>query len=87
MRHKGRCPACKRVGRLTRHHLLPRRFFGNGNHNEHIALLCKQCHREVESRIPIETRLNEWQYFAIVAKYLKEKSHDDIVRYYTQEKA
>ena len=78
-RHRGRCPACKRVGRLTRHHLLPRRFYGNGQHNEHILLLCKECHEELEVRIPLNTRLNDWQYLAIAAKYLKEKSHEEAV--------
>lgn len=72
-RHNGTCPGCNEKTVLTRHHLLPVRHFGKGKHNEHIALLCAPCHAELEVRIPTHPVLPKWQYFAILAKYLKDK--------------
>jgi hypothetical protein len=74
-RHFGKCPACQIVGPLTKHHALPQRFYGKGKHNEHIILLCAPCHQEVERRIPLQPKLPDWRYFAIVALFIKEKSH------------
>jgi len=73
-RCKGRCPACGERHILTRHHILPRRFFGNGKHNDNIVLLCRPCHNEVELRIPQYDVIATWKYFAIVAKFIKEKN-------------
>lgn len=74
-RHKGKCPGCDETLVLTRHHILPRRFFGVGKHNDHICLLCQVCHHELEARIPQQPRLPEWQYFAILAEYLRDKAN------------
>lgn len=74
-RHFGKCPACQNTTKLERHHLLPRRFYGSGNHNAHIVCLCSSCHNELELRIPLQPKLPDWRYFAIVALFIKEKSH------------
>lgn len=74
-RHSGRCPACQQRGALTKHHILPIRFYGKGSHNEHIVLLCRECHNELELRIPLQTMLPDWRYFVIVALFIKEKGH------------
>lgn len=73
-RHQGQCVGCGESKPLTRHHVLPVRFYGKGKHNEHIVLLCAPCHHEIETRIPRKQKLLVWQYFAIVAKFIKEKS-------------
>lgn len=73
-RHQGTCTACQKVARLERHHITPRRFFGNGNHNHNIVLLCSGCHRDIEALIPQEQVKPRYWYFAIVAKFIKEKN-------------
>jgi hypothetical protein len=75
-KHSGRCPGCTFQGGLTRHHILPCRIFGRGRHNEHIVLLCRDCHNEVEKLIPLTEVLQTWQYFAIVAKFIKEGNRE-----------
>ena len=48
-RHYGECPVCKKTGQLTRHHILPRRFFrGSKKH----VFVCRVCHDEIEKEIP-----------------------------------
>lgn len=73
-RHHGRCPACRQVGPLTRHHIQPVRFYGKGKHNEHIVLLCRSCHHDVEKLIPLKDKLQTWQYFAIVALFIRRRN-------------
>ena len=75
-RYSGRCPACQQVGGKTKHHILPIRHYGKGKHNEHAVMLCRTCHNELEMRIPLQPKLPDWQYFAIVALFIKEKSHE-----------
>lgn len=78
-RHHGRCPACRKIVPLSRHHVMPIRHYGKGKHNEHIVLLCRPCHNELEILIPLKERLPTWKYFAIVAKFIKEKSNAEMV--------
>ena len=39
------CPKCKIEKRMTRHHVFPRRHFGN---SREIFLLCRDCHDKLE---------------------------------------
>lgn len=80
-RHRGKCPGCGQVGPLTRHHILPVRFYGRGNHNDSIALLCAECHRDLERTIPTHPQLPEWEYYALVAKFIKENRHECATRF------
>lgn len=78
-KHHGRCPACNGVKPLSRHHIKPIRHFGKGRHNDHIVLLCRGCHDDLEVIITRRERyrageLATWEYFAIVAKFIKERS-------------
>lgn len=80
---RGRCPACRESAPLERHHILPRRFFGTGRHNDHIVCLCSACHREVEITINRRERyrggeLTVTEYFVIVAKLIKEKNYGPV---------
>jgi C4-type Zn-finger protein len=46
---KGTCPKCKQEHvRLTRHHVLPKCFFGGAGE---ILLICRECHDELEEVI------------------------------------
>ena len=74
-RHYGTCPACHEKTKLERHHICPRRFYGKGKHNDHIVLLCTDCHRDIESLIPQERKMPTCWYFGIVARFIMEKSH------------
>ena len=74
---RGFCPGCRKVTTLERHHILPRRHFGTGRHNDHIVCICTECHKEVEAHINRRERLRAGEltiteYFAIVAKHIAE---------------
>jgi hypothetical protein len=70
MRHKGRCPKCNRLWRevvYSNHHVMPIRFF----HNSFILIsLCVECHRELETRIPLKQRMPIGFYFDVVNNFL-----------------
>lgn len=64
------CPACGRYLRMTRHHIKPVRWFGNGKKNNEIFRLCRECHDELEHKyIPHELMPVEF-YHAIVQVFL-----------------
>lgn len=63
----GVCPKCCRRGKLTKHHIFPRRHFGeNGNH----LWLCLGCHRELERFIPDEL-VSIARYFLIISEFFR----------------
>lgn len=77
------CEKCGTRHRPTRHHILPKVFFGGYGG---ISDLCCGCHREIERRILQRERevagnnkitrhkLNEKEYRQILADFLNEKS-------------
>lgn len=66
MRYFGECPMCEKEKHLSRHHILPRRFFGN---NDEIVLICRSCHDEVEREIPRYQEMAEIFYYDILIKF------------------
>ena len=73
---RGICPKCGVKGNLTRHHILPKRFFhGEGD----TMLICRLCHDELENKIPFKIRLTEDEYYLILDKFLRkgEKKHEE----------
>lgn len=66
MRHFGKCPVCKKEKHLTRHHILPRRFFGN---IEEIVLVCRICHDDIEKEIPDYQKMTTEFYYDILIKF------------------
>ena len=48
MVYKGRCPICKKIKPLTRHHVYKKAVFGD---NDSIVLVCRQCHDRIEEVI------------------------------------
>lgn len=74
---RGKCPACQEVKTLERHHILPRRWYGNGRANDHVVCVCTECHQTIERTISVAEKrvrgqLQDWQYFAIVTRLIKE---------------
>ena len=65
----GLCPACLYVRELTRHHIYPRRFFGNYK-NSPILHLCRSCHDEIEKDIDQNVQLRKSDYLQIAREFL-----------------
>lgn len=55
---KGKCRKCGNTNQneLSRHHIFPRRYFGNGRDNKKFVILCRsqyggKCHNQIEQLI------------------------------------
>lgn len=62
----GTCPKCKRCSELTRHHILPSRWWGKSGP---IQLLCRSCHDMIERLIPFEQMPKKW-YLELLDNFL-----------------
>lgn len=62
------CPKCKEVKPMTRHHLYPKRFYGN---TSEIFMLCRECHYALEKLIPLDQIMPRQFYEIIVEVFLK----------------
>jgi 5-methylcytosine-specific restriction endonuclease McrA len=81
----GRCELCGRlVHELTRHHLIPRsrhknkrnkKAFARQDVYNHIALLCRPCHRNVHATIDVKELEREYNTLDALA------AHPDIKRF------
>jgi hypothetical protein len=60
---RGAHPAHKRA--KSKHHVLPRRFYGK---TDHTIELCRQCHDKLEKMIPFELQ-PIWFYEWIIIKF------------------
>ena len=78
-KHKGDrkvCPKCGKLKKLTKHHILPKRYFDNETDTLYI---CRECHNLLEELIrrmenKLKERLLKQQpqiYFKIVEEFLK----------------
>ena len=66
----GVCPKCFKIGKLTEHHIFPKRFFGNKN-NDSKLFLCWNCHHKgIEKLLPLEVKLTKEQYIEIHKAWL-----------------
>lgn len=66
------CPRCLQYLPLERHHMFPQRFFGNGEQNRSIILLCVDCHKDIELLLPYEEKLSKDEYIAIHQEFLSD---------------
>jgi len=71
----GICPKCLRLPvRLTKHHILPRRFFSqprySTNDNAPIMWLCRKCHDRADALLPQAVKLTKQEYFEIAYMFL-----------------
>jgi len=65
------CLFCDRKQkRLTLHHILPRRFYGE---NPFTVPICRDCHNFIETLIPREKVLPTIEYFYIVWAFYRYK--------------
>lgn len=67
------CPKCGEWRIMTRHHLWPRRVYGREN-NSRVVILCQECHRELERRIPFK-RIPHRFYVSIYLTFMLEGSY------------
>lgn len=67
-----KCRKCGTPGNgynvLTRHHILPRRWFGKWGGT---VILCRQCHNAIERLIPFERRDVQF-YWDVLNDFLRE---------------
>ena len=63
------CPKCLQLEFQTRHHIYPKRFFGDGP-NAPLLHLCDNCHKGIEALIPRDTQLEPEDYLQIAREYL-----------------
>jgi len=71
-RKKGKikpCSKCHTQEVLQKHHILPKRFYGD---NPFYILLCDDCHKEVEKLIPETKQLTPAKYFKIIYNFINE---------------
>lgn len=65
------CPACRRRKQQSKHHILPKRFFGN---KPYVYYICKKCHIKLEKGwIPQYSILEPIVYWEILEQFLKFK--------------
>lgn len=86
----GVCPHCLKIRGLTKHHIFPKRFFGNGNGNRSSLLLCQDCHKFIEDIIPFSIKLTKEQYLELHKFFLKGENFNKLsarVRVYCRKKA
>lgn len=71
MQRIGECPKCHCVKKLTRHHIYPKRHRRSWRkwQRKETVLICRDCHDELELRIPREQQ-PEWFYPHIVELFI-----------------
>lgn len=67
------CEKCRTRRRLTRHHVLPRRFFGSPD-DAPICVLCRPCHDELERLIPLTEMQPIPFYWITLFRFLRSRS-------------
>ena len=73
---KGECPKCHRVGKLTKHHILPKRFYFLADAG--VIYLCRSCHDQLERRIPFKPKRTPRWYYGIVRKFLGDETYEKV---------
>jgi len=72
---KGFCVVCGEPYTIdnpkTRHHILPKRFFGG---NGGLFKICRNCHNKLENKIPSKKRLQPWQYKQILLNFINKNN-------------
>lgn len=62
------CPVCEEEKEPIRHHIMPRRHFGNGNRNKGGTVkVCRKCHDKIERKIPYEKMPISFYYKTLIA--------------------
>lgn len=66
----GVCPKCFEITVLTRHHILPQRFFGKKNNSSKI-FLCRKCHDIADRLTPYKEKLDKQEYLNIHREWIR----------------
>ena len=74
MRKMMTCPKCKKYTFRTKHHILPRRWYGENNH---IIYLCRKDHDNLESLIPFK-KMSKRFYKQILIEFMR-GDHDESI--------
>ncbi len=87
----GLCPriCCLKTRWLSKHHVFPKRWFGNGNGNLATIFLCGECHDMIEKIIPEVVKFTKEQYLELHRHFLKGEDFDtlkELVRSYERKK-
>ena len=85
----GVCPRCLHIRGLSKHHMFPKRFFGNGNGNRSTLFLCLECHELIEDIIPFSVKLRKEQYLEIHRLFLQGGGYEELsakVRVFSRKK-
>lgn len=61
------CPKCLEMKSLTKHHIYPKRFF----HKSPTFWLCRECHDELEWKIPYKPKMDKGFYLETLINFLK----------------
>ncbi|MFH0840885.1 MAG: hypothetical protein V1865_02810 [bacterium] len=76
----GKCLKCRHIRRLQKHHIYPRRHFGNGKQNKKTLELCNECHLEIDRTILLAEAERETNGLLVKQElYFYEKHHEDFL--------
>ena len=65
----GICQKCVKGNLVEKHHIYPKRFFGNKN-NPFKLYLCEKCHRKLEMLIPRDEEMDKSFYDRVTMEFL-----------------
>ena len=65
-RNKILCPYCKKIGNISHHHILPKRYFGNVGK---LITICRKCHDILERMIRDAEVLPAERYIEIFEEF------------------
>lgn len=79
-RRRGECKRCGLPGRLTRHHIYPKRFFKGQKGSHKTVPLCVECHKEIETLYPQHKPMSMEFYWETCNNFLNSLPIDYPVR-------
>jgi len=68
-----KCKTSEAQKEITKHHIFPKRFFGNGKRNNHHIRLCRSCHDELERLIPFAEEKPRSFFLRVLWSWINEK--------------
>jgi hypothetical protein len=71
----GICPVCYQQRPLTKHHVLPRRFFQK-QRRPMVLFLCRPCHNKLEKLIPFRPKKKRSWYIQTTINFVKGGDYD-----------
>jgi 5-methylcytosine-specific restriction endonuclease McrA len=72
----GLCAKCLELKNLTKHHILPRRFFRKQKRPP-VILLCRRCHDEIELLIPFRRKMCKDFYISLIKEFIRREDNEN----------